>query len=154
VFEKMNNPQKHTPWHWLILASCISWITVLVLLLMFYIAGNAVTSAEGVWFDLPETVGVAEIGDTKLVAMVVKNPGGTMVFFDDSRYTFGDSASMDSFLKHLKERTETDSQKTLLVLADRRVASGELMSLASFAEKSGIKRVFIGGKKTEGAVDE
>lgn len=128
------------------LAAAVPWITVVLLLLMFYLMGGAFTSAEGVLFDLPDA-GPSEGEPTELVALVMPMPHETLVFFDDARYMMGDGASVAVLKGHLTERLARAKRKTLLVLADRRVAGGELMRLAAVAKESGADRILFAEKK-------
>lgn len=123
------------------------WITVGILLLMLYMAGNALTAASGVLFDLPE----GEAGEgarTSLVALVMPTKRETLVFFDDARYVFGDSLSRSVFSSQLAELAAKRGEKTMLVLADRRTDAGVLMALASDARRAGIARILFAEKNT------
>lgn len=124
------------------------WITVILLLALFYLIGGTFTSAKGVLFDLPDT-SLEEGEATGLVALVMPMSRETLVFFDDARYMLGDSASAAAFGEHVAERAAKTERKTLLVLADRRVAGGELMKLAALAKKGGMRRVLFGEKHSE-----
>ena len=99
-------------------------------------------------FDLPEA-GLADGETTGLVALVMPMSHETLVFFDDSRYLLGDEASMRAFGENLSLRTDKSPTKTLLVLADRRVAGGELMRLASVARSNSVERILFAEKKPE-----
>ena len=68
-------------------------------------------------------------------------PHETLVFFDDGRYTMGDETSAAAFCSHLEDRLSRLDRKTLLVLADRRVATGEIMKIAALARRSGVESV-------------
>ena len=77
----------------------------------------------------------------------------TLVFFDDARYTMGDDSSAAAFGAHLEDRVAKSNRKTLLVLADRRVATGELMKIAAMARRSGVGSVLFAEKRA-GKADE
>lgn len=128
-------------------AAC-PYLTVLLLVLMFYTIGGRLTSAKGMLFDLP--VGNLADGErTDLVAVVVPVRHETLVFFDDSRYLLGDAASLNSLAERLSERASRDGGKTLLVLADRRVVGGELMQLAAVARRSGLDKILFAERRKE-----
>ena len=133
-------------------AAAAPFISVLILALQFYFVGGTFTSAKGVLFDLPVS-GVAEGEKAELVALMMVMPKETLVFFDDSRYVFGDDSSVRAFGEHLAERVGKTDNKTLLVLADRRVSGGELMKFAAVARQHGVQKVLFaeknGGKKDE-----
>lgn len=125
------------------------WITLGVLILMLFIAGNALTAANGVVFELPE--GDADQGArTSLVALVMPTKRETLVFFDDARFVFGDSLSRSTLLTQLTERAAKLGESTLLVLADRRTDAGVLMALASDARRAGIKKILFAEKNAGG----
>ncbi len=132
-------------------AVAVPWIAIILLLLMFHLIGGTFTTAEGVLFDLPEA-GLQEGEETKLVALVMPSTREsshreTLLFFDDARYVLGDEASEAVFLRHVSERANKTGGKTILVLADRRVAGGELMRLGALAKKGGLRRILFAERK-------
>ncbi len=130
------------------LAAAAPFLSVLLLVLQFHLAGGTFTTAKGVLFDLPSP-GIAEGEKTDLTALMMAMPRETLVFFDDSRYILGDESSLKVFGEHLAERAGKTENKTLLVLADRRVAGGELMKFAAAAKRHGVRRVLFAEKKAE-----
>ncbi len=128
------------------LLAAVPWITVMMLLLMFHILGGTLASSDGVLFDLPDSTGAEEGESASLVALLMPMPHETLVFFDDGRYTLGDETSAALFGEHLEDRASKTDRKTLLVLADRRVAAGELMKMSGIAKRSGINRVMFAEK--------
>lgn len=127
------------------LVAAVPWITVLLLVVMFHFISGAFSSASGVLFDLPDA-SVFESEPASMVALVMPMERETMVFFDDARYMMGDETSAAAFGDHLADRAEKAERKTLLVLADRRVESGELMKIADIARRSGVDRLLFAGK--------
>lgn len=130
------------------IVSASPWLTIILLVLMFRMIGDAMTSARGVLFDLPDA-GISEGEMTELVALVMPMPHETLVFFDDARYMLSDGASISALREHLSDRVGKVEHKALLVLADRRVAGGELMKFAAIAKESGVTRVLFAEKKAE-----
>lgn len=131
------------------LAAAVPWLTVALLLMMFFLIGGKLTSAEGVVFELPASEAV-ESEPTSLVALVMPMPRETLVFFDDARYALGDEVAFAAFGEHLANRMEKAERKSLLVLADRRVAGGELMKIAAVARKGGAERILFAEQKSGG----
>ena len=83
-----------------------------------------------------------------LPAANVGETGGTLVFYDDARYVLGDQQSVALLREQLLARVQANpARATLLVLADRRVATGELMRLVDIARESGMKHVQIAEKR-------
>ena len=134
------------------LVAAVPLITVGVLLLMFYLIAGTFTSARGVLFDLP-SAGMDEGVRTKLVALVMPKPNETLVFFDDARFLLGDPVSVSAFGALLSERAAKTGERSLLVLADRRVAGGELMKLAGLAKSSGIERILFAERRETEATE-
>ena len=71
----------------------------------------------------------------------------TLVFFDDARYSLSDAAAVEAFRERLAARAQADRSGTLLLLADGRVASGDLMRLMGLAREAGVTRVQIGERR-------
>ena len=129
--------------------AAVPYVTVGVLLLMLLTLGGTLSSAKGVLFDLPDT-GASDVGRADLVALVMPVKHETMVFFDDSRYLLGDETSMRGFAEDLSARLAHRESRALLVLGDRRVSTGNLMSFVSLCRKSGVDRVLVACKQTGG----
>ena len=134
------------------LLAAVPWITLALLLVMFSLLGDTLTSAPGVVFDLPAPVGrQAAVPDATMLVLPSANvgeTGGTLVFFDDARYVLGDQQSVALLRKQLLACAhEGPVRATLLVLADRRVSAGELMKLVGIARESGIQQVQIAEKR-------
>ena len=127
--------------------AAVPWITVLLLVLMLQMVGGTLVSERGLLFDLPDSSGLDEGDSASLVALVMPMPHETLVFFDDARYTMGDEASVAAFGSHLGDRVSKSDSKKLLVLADRRVATGELMKIAALARRSGVESVLMAEKR-------
>lgn len=128
------------------LVSAAPWLAVALILAMFNLLDGALVSSKGVLFDLPDP-GIAEGEAAGLVALVLPMHHETLVFFDDSRYMLSDDASSAAFSRHLSERAARTDKKTMLVLADRRVAGGELMKMAAIARRSGLDKVLFAEKR-------
>ena len=130
------------------LAAAVPWITVLILLQMMYLVSGTLTAAKGVLFELPD-------GDTldgsapSLVALIVPTSGDPLVFFDDARYSLGDRESVAAFGEHLAERIVREEDRTLTVLADRRIRGDVLSRFAAVARAGGVKKLLFANKERE-----
>ena len=122
-------------------------VSVGILVLLLHVVSGKLTAAEGVLFDLPSAASTDAVGEAP-VALVMPVPRETLVFFDDTRYLMGDDASVRALGDQFAHRFARASRKTLLVLADRRVASGELMRLAALAKANGVERILFAEKKS------
>ena len=134
------------------LFAAVPWITLALLLVMFGLLGDTLTAAPGVVFELPAPVGrQATVPGATMLVLPSANTGesgGTLVFFDDARYVLGDRQSVALLREQLLARVQEDSARaTLLVLADRRVAAGDLLQLVGIARESGIRHVQIAERR-------
>jgi biopolymer transport protein ExbD len=124
------------------------------MLAVFGLASNRIALTPGTTFNLPSAPNVGEAAVTpELVALIMPVTRAasaleeTVVFFNDSRYVFSDSASTSLFKNELiKLASETDTS-SLLLLADKRVNAGELLRLVDLARESGIKSVQIAERR-------
>ena len=128
------------------------WITLTLLLAMFGVVEGRLTAVPGLVFDLPAPVsGDSEIPGLAVVLVPVVREGAlsreTYAFFDDARYSLSDAAAVEAFRERLAARAQADRSGTLLLLADGRVASGDLMRLMGLAREAGVTRVQIGERR-------
>lgn len=124
------------------------WLMVMLLLEMLHLLGGTLTSSEGVLFDLPDAAPL-DGAVTPLVAVAMPVREETVIFFDDARYVLGDGLSAASFGEHLAERLAHVSEKSLLVLADRRVPGGDLSKIAALSRAGGAKKLLFANKQPE-----
>lgn len=123
------------------------WAAAALCFMLMYVVGDALTTSKGVLFDLPDA-GLADGEATSLVALVMPLRNETTVFFDDARYAIDDGTSAAILGEHLANRVGKVQQKTLLVLADRRIPGGDLAQLAAIARSSGVRKVLFANKRT------
>ena len=134
------------------LFAAVPWITLVLLLVMFSLLGDRLTAAPGVVFDLPAPVGRQTAApDMTMLALPSANvgeSGGTLVFFDDARYVLDDPPSVSLLREQLLSHVQEGSARaTLLVLADRRVTSGDLLQLVGIARAAGVTYVQIAERR-------
>ncbi len=134
------------------LFAAVPWITVTLLLAMFAYIGDRFPQVPGVVCDLPDPIaGQAEA--TGLAALVLpgSTAGGeaaeTLVFFDDARYSLADDTSLAAFRERLGERAATEETGTFLLLADRRVPSGDIQRIVGLARETGLRKVQIAERR-------
>ena len=128
------------------------WITLALLLVMFCLLGDRLTAAPGVVFDLPDSVGRQAVATT--LTMLVQpsaradDARGTHVFFDDARYVLDDPQSVALLREQLLARVQENAARAaLLVLADKRVASGDIHQIVGIARAAGVKHVQIAERR-------
>lgn len=127
------------------------WIALALLFVEFAFIERRLVSAPGLVLNLPAPVcgEAATPGLAAIVVPVVREGlrAGTLVFFDDARYSLSDAAAVEAFRERLAARAQADRSGTLLLLADGRVASGDLMRLMGLAREAGVTRVQIGERR-------
>lgn len=128
------------------LVAAAPWLTILCLLVLFSLVGGALVTDRGALFDLPET-SLAQGAVTGPVAWIVPVQRDTLVFFDDARYRLGDESSAQAFVSHLTEVARADEGRAMLVLADARVSTGDLLRLGELIKASGIRKVLVAEKR-------
>ena len=124
------------------------WITLCVLVLMMSLASGVFALSGGVVFELPQGLSKDAEG-SELVALVMPTARETLVFFDDARFSMDDPQSLCAFLSQLTERARKKNEDSLLVLADKRVAGGEIFRLAGMAREAGLRKILFAEKKEE-----
>lgn len=130
---------------WLPFVEAVPYVAVMLLFLLLYFLSGTLSSAKGVLFDLPSSDAM-DHANISLAALVMPTAKETLVFFDDARYVLEDESSMDAFANQLATRVSAAEFPSLLVLADKRVAGGDLMRLAAMARRSGVKKLFFAAK--------
>lgn len=132
------------------------FLSVLLLVLMFHMIGGTLTLSDGVLFDLPEPeppissgLPISDSVAGVPVALVMPVGHDTMVLLDDTRYLLSDLNSLSTLERGVSDIVKCSGRTTLLVLADRRIAGGELMKIAVSLRRGGMKRVLFAEKKTE-----
>lgn len=125
-----------------------AWLSVIILFGMLWMVSGKFSLAKGQLFDLP-ACGDEDGVITDLVAIVFPSDRETLVFFDDSRYSLSEEESLGKFQAHLGEAVAKTENRSLLILTDRRVTTGELMGLTSVAKKSGVEKLLVAQRKVE-----
>lgn len=124
------------------------WITICLLVLMFYGISGHFVSRPGTIFDLPPTAASEDI-HPEHVALMLSVPretaGGaeTLVYFDDARYILSDESSVRLLETRMAELTAAASRKELLLMCDRRVSHGEVMKFTDIARRAGVAMVQV-----------
>ena len=129
--------------------AAVPFLTVGLLLLLLHMVSGTMAASRGVLFDLPSGA-FADVEKTSLVAYVMPMSRETIVFFDDSKYQLGDASSMRNFRESLVDSLSRSKEKTLLLMSDRRISSGNLMELMAMARECGVAKVFVAGRRSEG----
>ena len=131
--------------------SAAPYLTIGLLLLTMYMVSGTFASYKSVLFELPDGGTFADGADLGAVALVLPVSHETVVIFDDSRYQLGDAASMRSFSEDLAAYLERQEDKSLLILADRRISTGCLMEVVMASKRGGARKLRLAGRRSEGA---
>ena len=130
------------------LVAAAPWITVCLLVMMFYVISGNYVSRPGTVFDLPSGKTSADL-HPEHVALMLSVPretaGGTetLVYFDDARYVLSDEASVRLLTGRLAELVGAASRRELLLMCDRRVSHGEVMKFTDIARRAGVAMVQV-----------
>ncbi len=128
------------------------WVSLALLMATFALVSGEMVVARGTVFDMPPT-GVKDVdvpGLTAFVLPVPREAGGgdeTMVFFDDDRFVPADPRSEAHLASRLSSFVSSAKNVNLLLLADRRVPSGDLMNIMAIARKAGVRHVQVAERR-------
>ena len=125
------------------------WVTLIMLLVLFAFIGDRLPQVPGILCDLPPPV-AGQAQATGLAALVLPGAGvteETLVFFDDARYSLSDETSVATLKERIGIRAGTEPSSTILLLADRRVPTGDVLRLVGLARESGLMRVQIAERR-------
>lgn len=125
----------------------VPWINFGIIMVLFLALSHRLTLAPGTAFELP-TAPFHEGMQQGLTAVMIRveRPQGdqTLVFFDDARYQF--PSQRELLAAQFVRRATKLGGRQLLLLADRRVPHGDVMTLVNLARETGIHRVNVGVK--------
>lgn len=133
------------------LLAAVPWLNVLtIVVLLLFVHGRA-TVSPGTIFDLPAATlheGINSSLTAMMIAVTRDVAGGdeTLVFFDDERFSLRDPEQVALLADRLKERSALNSRRELLLLADRRVPHGDVMTFVNQARSAGIAKVCVAEK--------
>ena len=131
------------------LFAAVPWVTLTLLLALFAFIGDRLPQVPGLVCDLPMPV-AGQATATGLAALVLPAVGAgeeTLVFFDDARYSLSDESSLATLKDRLGLRAGAEPSGTFLLLADRRVPTGDVMRLVGLARDAGLERVQIAERR-------
>lgn len=132
------------------LVAVAPWITVGLLLLLFWMMNGTLVASKGLLFDLPVCAGLGEDAASGPVALIVPAQHETFVFFDDSRYVLSEVSSRAALGAHLAEIASATGPKTIVALTDRRVSCEDILMFTDLARKNGIGKVLFAEQKASG----
>ena len=121
---------------------------------MFHIVSDTITlrTVNAVSFDLPAASSEgraafkAASNSAMPLAVVLRTPSGTQVFFDDTPYRLAVRTEKDALGEQFSRAAITVDGK-LMVLADRGVTCGEILELADLARDHGFTRIIFAERR-------
>lgn len=133
------------------LLAAVPWINFLIILLLLMVVHGHLMIVPGMVFELPEAPlrGGSRVGLTALMIAVTRGSGDgeeTLVFFDDDRYVIQDEAQVAVLKERLKSHMIRSTSRELLLMADKRIAHGDVLKFIHTARESGVLRVNVAEK--------
>jgi biopolymer transport protein ExbD len=147
VLRERFRPRSRIAQAWL---SAVPWISVMLIVGLFWVVGDRMRVQPGVAFDLPPAP-FREGMHYGLTAVMlpVSRPSGqseTLVFFEDEPYSTAVPAQVRQLGEALRNRAARETRRELLLLADRRVSHGDVMAAVELARAAGIQRINVAAK--------
>lgn len=125
------------------------WITLMLLAGLLLVVGERILLRPGVVFDLPHAPfreGM-RFGLTAVMIPVARTNGqATLVFFDDEPFDLGIASRRDQLAARIHERVALEPRREVLLLADRRIPHGDVMTVVNLARDAGVSRVNVAAK--------
>jgi biopolymer transport protein ExbD len=130
------------------------WVSLALILSVVGVAANRISLTSGTTFLLPEaTVTQAKdvVSDIVVLIMPISRDNTsyeeTVIFFNDSRYILTDPSSAGNFKSSLNKRISESENGAIVLLADKRVNTGDLLGVVALAREAGAKSVQIAEKR-------
>lgn len=127
----------------------VPWVNFGVVMLLFLALSQRLTLSPGVMFDLPRAAfreGLHSGPSIVMISAQRAQGAETLVFFDDVRYRLDEAASAEVLRAELARAALRPAGRQLLLLADRRVPHGDVVTLVNLARAVGVQRVNVAVK--------
>lgn len=122
----------------------VPWLNAFVIVALFMVISNRLTIAPSVGFELPQarfTEGT-ETGPGLVMLRPDAGKDDTLIFFDDVRYRVG-SEDETKLSEHIARYAKQSNGAQILLLADKNVLHGDVMSIVNLARRAGVARVNV-----------
>ena len=70
----------------------------------------------------------------------------TLVFVGDDRYTIDTAGRREKLAERISQRVALEPRREILLLADRRIPHGDIMTVVNLARDAGVSRVNVSVK--------
>ena len=126
----------------------VPWLTLLVILALFLSVSHQVTVVPSVRFSLPAGAFVeGSAGSVNLVLLRARQPASaTLAFFNDVRFSLTNETDAVRLQKDISAALSRGRGGSLLLLADREVPHGDVMTAVGIARKAGVRDVNVAVK--------
>ena len=86
-------------------------------------------------------------GLTAVMLPVARTNGQeTLVFFDDERFVLAVPTQLEQLAERIRDRLAREPRREILLLADRRIPHGDVMTVVNLAREAGVNRVNVATK--------
>lgn len=126
----------------------VPWLTLLVVLALFFSVWHRVAVVPGIHFSLPAGAFVeGSAGSANLVLLRAAHPApATLAFFNDVRFSLTNGTDAARLQKDISASLDRGQGGTLLLLADREVPHGDVMAAVGIARMAGVREVNVAVK--------
>lgn len=125
------------------------WLNLVLLVFLLRDVGDRILLRPGVVFDLPRAPfreGM-RYGLTAVMIPVARTNGPeTLVFFDDEPFDLSVTARQEQLAARIRDRVALEPRREILLLADRRIPHGDVMTVVNLAREAGVSRVNVSTK--------
>ena len=147
--ETLRNRFSQRGWGGAALLAAAPWLTVVLLVALVAVVGDRILVRPGVVFDLPRAPFREGLryGLTAVMLPVARTNGQeTLVFFDDERFVLAVPTQLEQLAERIRDRLAREPRREILLLADRRIPHGDVMTVVNLAREAGVNRVNVATK--------
>ncbi len=126
----------------------VPWLTLIVVLALFFSVWHRVLVVPGVRFSLPAGAFVeGSAGSINLILLRATQPApATLAFFNDVRFSLTNGTDAVRLRKDIQATLDRGQGGTLLLLADRNVPHGDVMAAVGIAREAGVRDINVAVK--------
>jgi biopolymer transport protein ExbD len=147
--ETLRNRFTRRGWGGQALLAAAPWLNGVLLAILLLAVGDRILVRPGVVFELPHAPFREGLryGLTAVMIPVPRTNGmETVVFFDEERFEMTTQAKQEQLAERIRTRVEHEPRREILLLADRRIPHGDVMTLVNLARDAGVIRVNVSTK--------
>lgn len=125
------------------------WLNLGLLVLLLLVLSDRILLRPGVVFELPRAPFREGLryGLTAVMLPVARTNGlETLIFFDDERFGLATPGLREQLAVRLRDRVALEPRREILLLADRRIPHGDVMTVVNLAREAGVGRVNVSTK--------